>query len=104
MKIKFFDQSIENFLLELDRPTTAKALRTFDLLEKFGKNLGIPHSKKISENIFELRIRGKTEVRILYSFHKKIIILLSAFIKKTQKIPKQHLKLAKNRLKSLDLI
>lgn len=104
MEIRFFDKNIENFLLRLDKSTIAKALRTFDLLEKFGKNLGMPHSKKVSENIFELRIRGKTEVRILYTFHKKTTVLLSVFVKKTQKIPKRHLKLAENRLNSLDYI
>lgn len=102
MEIKFYNQSIENFVLRLDKPTIAKALRTLDLLEKFGKKLGMPHSKKINDNIYELRIRGKTEVRILYAFNKQIIFLLSAFVKKAQKIPKQHLRLAEKRLDSLD--
>ncbi|MBU0577133.1 type II toxin-antitoxin system RelE/ParE family toxin [Patescibacteria group bacterium] len=102
MKIRFFDQGIEDFLLKLDKPTIAKALRTFDLLEKFGKNLSMPHGKKINENLFELRIRGRTEVGIFYTFNKRTAIVLSAFVKKTRKIPKSYLKLAEKRLKSLD--
>lgn len=102
MEIRFFDQNIEEFIWSLDKPTIAKVLRTLDLLEKFGKKLGMPHGKKIEDNFFELRVRGKREIRIIYTFDKEIIILLSAFVKKTQKIPKKYLNLAKKRLNSLD--
>ncbi len=59
MEIRFFDQSAEDFITGLDKPTIAKTLRTLDLLEKFGNNLCMPHNKKIDNNLFELRIRGK---------------------------------------------
>jgi len=103
MEIKFFNQSVENFIVGLDKSTIAKTLRTLDLLEKFGNKLAMPHSKKIDGNLFELRIRGKKEVRIIYTFYKNAIILLHGFIKKTQKTPRQHIVLAKNRLNSFDL-
>ncbi|MBT3864973.1 type II toxin-antitoxin system RelE/ParE family toxin [Candidatus Peregrinibacteria bacterium] len=62
----------------------------------------MPHSKKIDDKLFELRIRGKKEVRIIYCFYRNTIILLHAFVKKTQKIPKRSILVAKNRLNSLD--
>ncbi len=102
MKIKFFNQKTENFITDLNKSTIAKALRTLDLLEQFGDKLGMPHSKKIDTSLFELRIRGKTEVRIIYCFHKNSIILLHGFIKKTQKTPKRHIGLAKKHLNSID--
>jgi phage-related protein len=103
MQIQFFNQGIEEFIAGLDKSTLAKTLRTLDLLEKFGNNLGMPHSKKIGDSLFELRVRGKKELRVLYTFRKgRIIILLHAFIKKTQRIEGKHLALAKERLKSLD--
>ncbi len=102
MGIKFFNKTIEDFISKLDKVTIAKTLRTLDLLERFGNKLGMPHSKKIDNNLFELRIRGKKEVRIIYCFHKNTIILLNGFIKKTNKIPKRSLLLAKNRLNSID--
>lgn len=102
MEIKFYDQSIEKFITGLEKPVIAKTLRTLDLLEKFGNKLGMPHSKKIDTNLFELRVRGKKEVRIIYCFYKNTIVLLHAFIKKTQKIPKREIILAKNRQNTLD--
>lgn len=104
MKITFFNQSIGDRIAKLDKPTTAKTLRTLDLLEKFGNELGMPHSKNIGANLFELRVQGKNKIRIIYCFHKNMIVLLHALIKKTQKIPKQDIFLAKKRLNSLDCI
>lgn len=101
MRIKLFNKSINKFIGSLDDQTIARTLRTFDLLEKFGPGLGMPHSKKVGDNLFELRVRGKKDVRIFYGFHNKTIIVVHGFVKKTQKIPKKELILAKKRLKSL---
>jgi len=104
MDIRIFDKSLENFIKNLQKPTLAKVLRTIGLLETFGKKLGLPHSKKVLEHLFELRISGKQEVRIFYSFHKSHIILLDGFIKKSQKIPKRKIKVAIQKLKLVDIV
>lgn len=102
MQIKIFDNSLEKFIGSLQKPTIAKALRTIDLLEAFGSRLGMPHSKKVANRLFELRIRSEQEVRVLYTFHKASIILLRGFIKKSNKIPRKELRLALEKLKGLD--
>ncbi len=102
MEIILWDESIELFFLNSQESTQAKILRTIDLLEKFGNQLAMPHSKKISNKMFELRIRGKSEVRIIYTYKNKKAYLLHAFIKKSQKIPKREIKTAKARLRLLD--
>jgi len=104
MKIRIFDVSLEKFIKGLQKPAIAKVLRTIDLLEKFGQKLGPPHTKKISANIFELRVPGKQEVRVFYSFHKSQIFLLHGFIKKSQKIPPREIKIAFQKLKLLDRV
>lgn len=104
MEIRIFDVSLGKFIKGLQKPTIAKVLRTIDLLEKFGQKLGPPHTKKISANLFELRISGKQEVRIFYSFYKSQIFLLHGFIKKSQKIPQKEIKIALQKLKLLDRV
>lgn len=104
MEIKFFDDLLEKFISNLEKPTIAKVLRTIDLLGSFGQQLTMPHSKKVDGRLFELRVRGKQEVRILYSFHGGSAILLHGFIKKTQKISKRELENARGRLKALDSV
>jgi hypothetical protein len=100
MQIIYIEE-IEKFFNSLEKRTLAKVLRTIDLLERFGNRLGMPHSKKVSESIYELRIRGEQEVRIFYSFHAEAIYLLTGFIKKSQKIPLKELVKAKAIYKSL---
>ncbi|MAG45012.1 hypothetical protein CL633_03960 [bacterium] len=102
MEIKFLDNAIVKFVNSLEKSAYAKTLRTIDLLEKFSHKLGMPHSKKILKNLYELRIRGKKEIRICYIFRKKQIILLHSFIKKSQKIPNKEIKTALQKLKNLD--
>lgn len=102
MEIRVFDTSLEKFIKSLQKPTIAKVLRTIDLLEKFGQKLGLPHAKKISAHLFELRILGKQEVRIFYTFHKSQILLLHGFVKKSQKIPQKEIRITFQKLKLLD--
>ncbi len=98
MEIRIFDTSLEKFIKNLQKPTIAKVLRVIDLLEKFGQKLGPPHTKKVSARLFELRIPGKQEVRIFYTFHKSQILLLHGFVKKSQKIPQKEIKVALQKL------
>lgn len=61
----------------------------------------MPHSKKVSTDLFELRIRGQQEVRIFYGFYKGYIHLLSGFVKQSQKTPQRELHKAETRFRAL---
>lgn len=102
MQIKIFDNSLEKFIETKEKPTIAKILRAIDLLEQFGRNLQMPHSKKIKKNLFELRIHGQQEIRIFYTFHRQQIILLHGFVKKSQKAPQKEIKIALQKMAGLD--
>lgn len=92
---------VEEFVKSLDSSTIAKVAQELDLLEKHGNRLGVPRSKKLVSKLYELRIRGKTEVRIIYAFKNKDIYLLHAFKKKTQKVPRKEIRTALKRLDKL---
>ena len=94
MEAKFFHRDVEKFILSLQKPTIAKTLRTIELLERFGHKLGMPHSKKVHQHIFELRVRGIQEVRILYVLRGNEAFLLHGFLKKSDRIPKRELERA----------
>lgn len=93
---------VETFIQHLEVVTRVKITRTLELLKHYGHHLTMPHSKKVSSQLYELRIRAKAEIRIFYTFKGDIIYLLHAFQKKTQKIPQRELEIAKNRLQELD--
>lgn len=95
------DPKVERFISSLDKQTIAKVLRTIDLLEEFAHRLGMPHSKKVAKGLFELRVRGKQEVRIFYTFDHSVVYLLHGFIKKSPKTPSKELRAAIAKLKDL---
>jgi phage-related protein len=57
----------------------------------------------MGNGLFELRPRGKEGVgRVFYCFVvKKRIVILHAFVKKTQRTPKQELNIARKRMKEV---
>ena len=87
----------------LQDDTQAKLLRQIKLLEEFGPQTGMPHAKPIGDGLYELRVRGKQEVRILYIFVKRsAIYLLHGFLKKTEAIPNRELNIAKERKREIE--
>ena len=80
MEIKIFNNSVEEFIQSLEKQTIAKVIHVIDLLEKFGNELGMPHSKKIFEKFFELRISGKQNIRIIYTYNDNKIILFLIYL------------------------
>lgn len=101
MQIKTVTSEVDKFILNLDTETQARVLRFIELLSTHGYKLGMPYSKSLHGGLFELRINGRKQVRVLYCFHKDTIYLLNAFIKKVNKIPKKEIDLANKRFKML---
>jgi phage-related protein len=100
MEIILLD-SVGTFLSSLTPKELAKVIRAIELLEEFENNLGMPHSKHLSDGLLELRIRGTREIRIFYTFHKSETFLLHACIKKTQKTLDKELSRARSAKESL---
>ena len=100
-RVRFITDSIYEFLLSFNDVTVAKILGALEILDELGHLLKPPKSKKIAKNLYELRVLGKLSVRIFYTFYKDQIIILHAFVKKSQKIPQQELKKAIRMLQSL---
>ena len=91
----------KEFIKSLPETAVSKISHHIDLLKTYGPQLGMPHSKRLQNNLYELRIRGKNEIRIIYSFKGAKIYLLHAFKKKTQEIPEKEIKTAITRFTSL---
>ena len=77
--------------------------RLVELLAEHGPNLRLPHSRALGEGLFELRPRGRSGIgRAFYCFLvEKRVVVLHAFIKKTQQTPDRELKTARKRLKEV---
>lgn len=96
----FIDKNAQKELQKFPRPVQIKFQAAFELLEELGK-LEEPLGKKLSghRNLFEIRIRYQGQWRSIYSYlEQETIIILSAFVKKTQKTESKELEKAIKRL------
>lgn len=77
--------------------------RLLELLAEHGPSLRLPHSRAFGGGLFELRPRGRSGIgRAFYCFLVgKRVVILHAFIKKTQQTPDSELKTARKRLKEV---
>lgn len=77
--------------------------RLVELLVAHGPGLRLPHSRALGEGLFELRPRGRSGIgRAIYCFMVgQRVVVLHAFIKKSQQTPDRDLKLARKRLREL---
>lgn len=95
------ERPVAEFIKTQQPQAIAKIAHLIDLLEIHGSLLGMPHAKRLKPKLYELRVRGKEEIRIIYGFIGKTIYLLSGFKKQKQKTPKQEIETASQRLLSL---
>ena len=77
--------------------------RIIELLMEFGPNLRMPHSRALGGGLFELRPRGREGIgRVFYCFVVgQRVVILHAFVKKTQETPEQELKIARKRVREV---
>lgn len=90
-------EDIEDWPLDL----LARCDQLLDLLEDHGPQLGPPHSKAMGGGLFELRPRCRSGIgRAFYCFcGGRVITVLHAFVKKTQKTPRRELLIARERIR-----
>lgn len=86
MEIIYATPKIGRFIKKLDPHLAQRVLNTIDLIELYGHELRMPHTKPISNGLHELRLIGGYHVRILYSMHADTAYILHIFEKKTSAI------------------
>jgi phage-related protein len=64
-----------------------------------GFPLGLPLVEKLDADLWEIRSHIPDGIcRIFFTIHKKTMVLLHGFVKKSQRIPAKEIKMAKERL------
>jgi len=101
--IEYFHERVRTEIESWPDGILADYARIVELLMEFGPNLRMPHSGAMGGGLFELRPRGREGIgRALncFALHHRVVIL-HAFIKKTQETPDQEIKLARKRMKEV---
>jgi len=104
MIVQLYDQSVCGEIEQFQVNIRARIFKSIDLLTIFGNLLGMPHSKALGDGLYELRIHGEQNIRIVYCFYRQRAVLLHCFAKKSQKTPRADLHCARQRRKILTQI
>ncbi len=97
-QIDYFHQRVLTEIESWPVDVVADYARLVELLAQHGPSLRLPHSKAFGEGLFELRPRGRSGIgRAFYCFLLgKRVVVVHAFIKKTQETPDKDLKFGDN--------
>ena len=101
--IEFFD-GVEEDILDMPAKIQSRMIHLLELIEVHGANLGSPHTEPMGDGLFEIRAKAQEGIgRCLYCYMKgQHIIVLHAFVKKSQKTPKKDLQLARSRQREVE--
>lgn len=82
----------------------ARFLHIADLLEAFGpQKVGLPHVRPLEGKLWEMRMRGRDGIaRAVYAaVQGRTLVVLHAFVKKTQTTPRAAIEIARKRLETM---
>ena len=101
--IEYFHACVKDEIESWPDGVLAHYARLIELLMEFGPSLRMPHSRSMGGGLFELRPHGPEGIgRALYCYlDGKRIVILHAFVKKTQETPEKELRLPRKRLKEV---
>lgn len=93
------ENPVKDFIELLGKEPKAKIFRLFMNIEQYGLVSVLPHVKKLAgTDLWEIRILGRDNIRILYVVVAKDgVLALNGFVKKSQKTPKREIAVAMSR-------
>lgn len=103
--VETLNETVDAELADLPADMRARFVRVAELIEAVGlPNVREPHVKHIHGPIWEIRLKGKAGIaRALYvTVRGQRVIVVRAFVKKTQKTPAREIGLALQRAKELE--
>ena len=102
--VETLDARVDAELELLDPSLKARFLHICELLESFGpREVGLPHVRFLVEKLWEIRMKGRSGIaRAIYvTVADRRIVVVHAFVKKTQKTPRVAIETALDRAKEL---
>ena len=98
--IETLDESVDDELRALPADMRARFQRICELIQGFGlERVGEPHLKHLEGKLWEMRMTGRDGIaRAIYvTARGRRVVIVRAFVKKTQRTPPGELRLARER-------
>jgi phage-related protein len=102
-RISFYSIRLEQEILRLSRALVARFIRYAERMERFGPDLGMPHTRALGEGLFELRLKAPGGIaRVFYcTLGGRRIMMLHQYVKKSEKTPPKELGIARRRMREV---
>lgn len=102
-EVEYFHERVKAEIESWPADVLADYARLIELLIEHGPRLRLPYSRAFGDGLFELRPRGRAGIgRAFYCFPVgRRIVVLHAFVKKSQQTPERELQLARKRMKEV---
>jgi phage-related protein len=91
--------TVNTFINGLDLSVRSEAYRLLNLLEQYGHSLSMPVAKPIGGGLWELRLTGRPQIRMLYGFCESIPVVVLALRKQRSALPQSAVALARKRFR-----
>lgn len=101
--IGYYSEALQEQILGLPATLAARYIVLTRRMVAMGPNLGEPHTKAVSDGLFELRLKGAEGIaRVFFcTLVGKRIVMLHSFVKKSERIPLRERKIAETRMKEI---
>lgn len=101
--IEYYSINVQDDIRALPAKLKAQYFKLTKRMLTYGPNLMPPHTKAFGNGLFELRLKGQEGIaRVFYcTVIDQKIVMLHAFIEKSQKTPPNDIEIAKKRLKEV---
>ena len=95
---------VYEFLQGLSKAAKPRVYAVLAMLAAEGNGLLMPHSRSLGEGLHEIRVRhAEGPFRVVYCFRPgRRVVLLHAFVKRSQETPKGDLDIARMRKRDLE--
>lgn len=99
-QLLYFDDDVQEIISSWPIGIRAYYARITERMMLYGPNLGMPFTRSMGRGLFEIRVRSKEGIARAFfcTIVDRRIVILHAYIKKSQKTPSKELKLARKRL------
>ena len=98
--ITFYSAEVKDEISRLPRGILVKYVRLTTLMENYGPDIGMPHTRHMKKGLIEMRLKAVEGIaRVFYAtIRNHEIVILHSLVKKTDKTPKRDLDTAYKRL------
>lgn len=103
-EVEILNDQVQSELDALAQDVRQRFARIVSLIEHHGLSaMREPHVKHLQAKLWEMRMKGKDGIaRAIYvTAHKERVIVVHAFVKKTQKTPRAAIEIARERAKEI---